>query len=371
MHMFFRKTAISIAISSSVFSFNANAVVCVDAIGNSLQMEEMASSAARWIEEKASWASQLAQDKALSVYENMQSDLRASNEISAVTTSVSSTSNAHAEERYLTSPSACKSVRGAKALIESWASNCGASSSSELDVENHINAKIIDCQNGSGLHCDALKNKRNAITNRLVSAVENQDGEDLALMLDGGVVLGVGTGVMTPANQQAHDDALALILGVDDTQSLPRTLDGSLATSNDPNAVKRTTEWAAKRTVESIANKALIDVNNLYKHTNGKQSIMAQLEEQVKYYNSEEFLKLLTNTNDKSNLPSDWGTMHPEAKFEYLKTVPDDQKIVSSEQVKRMHAEMMSLQLILTFLNTKTNVTSTSLIALQNKVLIK
>lgn len=367
---FFRKMRVVAPLSALIISHGSWAVVCVDATGNALQVEEMASSAGRWLEEKAAWAAQLTQDHALSAYETLQSEIRASNEISAVTTSVSSTANAHATERYLTSPSACNTMRGAKALLDSWAGG-GCDDYEYKSVAKHLAQRIRDCQNGTGLHCNEMANRREAITSRIVDAVENKDGETLTGMFDGAAVLGVGNEIMRPADAQKHEDALALVLGVDDAETLPRTINGSLPTANDPVAIARTTQWAVDRTLESIPNAALLHVNSLYKPQDGKQSIIAQLEERVKYYNSEEFIKLITNTNDKSSLPSDWGTMHPDAKHLYLQSLPMNKKVVSSEQVIRMQAEMQSLSLILQFMTTESSLTNTSLIALQNKIMLR
>ncbi|ACH64644.1 hypothetical protein ACTFQF_00085 [Aliivibrio fischeri] len=368
--MYFSKKHLAVVIALS-FPIKANAVVCVDAVGNALQLEEMASSAARWIEEKSAWAAQYAQENALAEFENMQSEYRASAEISAVTTSVSSTANAHAEERYIASPSACSAIQGAKALYDSFSSNLCADNSSKTEVESLELSKITDCGvGGSGLHCGALKKTRENISSRLVSAINEKDGETLAAMLDGGTVLGVGDKVMSPDQQQSNDDAFALILGVDDTKSIPRRLDGSLATSDDPHAIAATTKWARQHALESIPNAALKRIKGLYDHQDGKKSIIAQLEERVQYYNSEDFLKLITNTNSKDSLPADWGTMHPEAKFAYLQTLPANEQPVSSEQVTRMIAEMMSLQLALDFLSVESNVSSNTLIAIQTKVML-
>ncbi len=368
---FFRKTAVCLSVASIFFAVNTHAATCVDPTGNALQIKEMLASASRWVDEKSKWASQIAQDKALAEYQNLQDSYRTSATISAITTSVSSTENAHAEERYATSPSACSTMRGAKALLDSWSGLNSCNSEELLEKTELAYSKIRDCQNGSGLHCDKLKDKREEISSRLVQAVKTQDGETLSTMLDGATVLGIGSGVMSPENDQKHADALALLLGVNDTPNLPRSLDGTLANPDDPHAINRTTEWASNLTVNSIADAALLEVHDLYRHKDGKKSIMAQLEERVKYFNSEEFIKLITNTNDKSQLPSDWDTMHPEAKFAYLSTLPVDQQIVSSEQVARMQAEMMSLLLPLMYLNTKANVTNVSLVALQNKELSK
>ncbi|RYU63828.1 hypothetical protein [Aliivibrio finisterrensis] len=366
--MYFSKKHLAVIIALS-FSFKANAVVCIDAIGNALQLEEMVSSAARWVEEKSAWAAEYAQENALAEFEDMQSEYRASAEISAVTTSVSSTANAHAEERYIASPSACSAIQGAKALYDSFSANLCAEDESKVAVESLELSKITDCGvGGSGLHCGALKKKRESISSRLVSAVNEKDGESLAAMLDGGTVLGVGDGVMSPDKQQAQDDAFALILGVEDTKSLPRRLDGSLATNDDPHAIAATTQWARQHALESIPNSALKRIKGLYDHQDGKKSIIAQLEERVQYYNSEEFLKLITNTNSKDSLPADWGTMHPEAKFSYLQTLPSSEQPVSSEQVTRMIAEMISLQLALDFLTTESALSSNALIAIQSKV---
>ncbi len=368
---FFRKTLLSCAVATAIFSVPAHAVTCVDPTGNGLQISEMVASAGRWVEEKATWMTSLAQDQALAMYSDLQDNLRASATISSITTSISSTANAHAEERFATSPSACSTLRGTKALLDAWSELTACSVVEAQKARSQTLARIRDCQNGTGLHCDDLQNIRKDLTGRLVDAVTDQDGEKLSGMLDGATVLGIGSGVITPNNQQQHDDALALILGVNDTPNLPRTLNGNLASLDDPHAVRKTTEWAADRTMESIANAALLSVNDLYRHQDGEQSVMAQLEERVKYYNSEEFIKLITNTNDKSKLPSDWDTMHPEAKFQYMSTLPVSQQIVSSEQVARMQAEMTSLQLVLNFLNTKANQTTVSLVALQNKELMK
>lgn len=366
---FFKKMRV-VPLSALIFSHSALAVVCTDATGNALQLEEMASSAGRWIEEKGMWAAELAQEHALTLYENVKAEINAANEITAVTTSISSTANAHATERYLTSPSACSTMRGAKALLDSL-SNSNCKDDEYKSVAKHLAQRIRDCQNGTGLHCDDMGRRREAITSRIVKAVEDQDGETLMGMLDGAVVLGVGDEIMHPDDAQKNEDALALLLGVSDTETLPRTINGSLPTANDPAAIARTTEWAVDRTLESIPNAALLHVNGLYKPQDGKQSIIAQLEERVKYYNSEEFIKLITNTNDKSSLPSDWDTMHPDAKHMYLQSLPIERKIVSSEQVIRMQAEMQSLSLMLQFMTAESSLTNTSLIALQNKIMLR
>ncbi|MBF4438125.1 hypothetical protein ERJ77_27305, partial [Vibrio anguillarum] len=206
-----KKHSLTVALSALFWSQSAWSVVCVDAIGNGLQLEEMASSALRWAEEKSALLAEYTQNEALSYLDNMKAEYRASAQISAITTSTSTTANAASEERYAASPSACGTLARAKAFV------AGVTTCDDPIVENSIQARlnrIADCStHGSKLNCNKVSERRNEIAQVIVKAVNERDGDTLVAVLDGGVNFGLTQEVMSPENQALNDAAFDLILG--------------------------------------------------------------------------------------------------------------------------------------------------------------
>ncbi|CCO46826.1 conserved exported hypothetical protein [Vibrio nigripulchritudo SOn1] len=359
---------LTLSILSFFYTSHAGAVVCTDPTGNSLHIQEMAKDAALWAEEKSMWVSGMASDKALSIYETMKNEYFASASISSQTTAVSSTANAAAEERYATSPSACETFTRVKAFADSFETTC-ENPVTEAMFE-HTQAQIADCGvGGSGLNCGRVDSQRSLVTNKLAAAIDEQDGDKLVLMLDGAQLLGLSDSPMRPENNEENAVAFALLLGMDEPKNLPRNANGTLPDGTDKHSSKRMSDWATEHVYRSVANSALTKVKQMYEPTgDGKASLMAQLKERVDYYNSPDFLKLLTNTNDKRNLPSNWDMLTPAQKHDWNQNAPADQQLVSSEQVLRMLGEMKMVSLQLEYLTLESAYTNTSLNALQLKL---
>ncbi|USD35485.1 MULTISPECIES: hypothetical protein [Vibrio] len=364
-----KRTTLALLVGSVSFCSPALAVVCTDPSGNALHIQEMIKDAAIWAEEKGVMLSGMAQDKALSIWEAAQAEYNASATISATTTAISSTANAAAEERYATSPTACEAVTRVKAFANSFQTVCD-NPATEFVLENN-QSQIVDCSEngGSGLNCGRVANQRKHITQSIVSAVNAKDGQSLIQMLDGGQVLGLSDLPMTPENMANHDIAYSLLLGVEEPNDIPRIANGELPSPNDKHGALAVSRWAERHVYRSVANAAIAEVKRLYDPTeNGRASIMDQIEERVNYYNSEEFYKLLTNTNDKSNVPSNWDTLTPEQKHDWNLNAPSSEKMTSSEQVIRMIGEMTAFSLQLESMTLKSTLTSTGLDALNLKL---
>lgn len=359
-------------ITALVFSLAASpsfAVVCTDPAGNALHLQEMAKDAAIWLEEKGMYIAGMTQDKAISLYEMMRGEYNASAEISAQTTAVSTTQNAAAEERYSTSPSACATFARAKGILASMTDTCESPVTKALFANNQ--SQIADCgHGGSGLNCNRVAKQRMKVSKELSDAVRDKNGKDLLTLMDGSKLLGLSDAPMQPDDKEKHDLALSMLLGLEDPVDMPRLADGSMFDSSDVNGSRLMTQWARKNLLRSIPNSALGRVKNLYDpQPDGSGSLMAMLEEQVNYYNSPEFLKLLTNTNDKSGLPSNWDTLTPAQKHEWNKNASVEKKLVSSEQVTRMLGEMMAFSLRLEYMTLKSTISTNSLTALQLKMM--
>lgn len=366
--MFFKKTVLALGVCASLVSTHVAAVVCVDATGNALQIEEMLSSAARWVEEKSAFAAEYVQNEAISIYDNLQAEYRASAEIRATTTATSVTANAAAEERFLVSPSACQSLARAKASVNSLVNPCD--DESKKKATQTLMNKIADCgRNGSGLNCGAAERRRKEVSNVIVDAIKDRDADTLSTVLDGAVNFGLGDQVLTKENESLNQASFDLLLGLETPKNIPRTAGGNLPRADDEQGQLMLANWAHDLMIDQVAGSALTKVRGLYNHIDGNKSQMARLKERVDYYNSEEFIKLITNTNDKSSLPPDWETMRPEARYAYLETLPTNQQIVSSEQVIRMMAEMESLSLQFDYMNLESSLTGNTLQALIAKAM--
>ncbi|MGD8116831.1 hypothetical protein [Vibrio sp. TRT 29B02] len=362
------RRSLAIALSACLFTSQASAVVCTDPAGNALHIQEMLKDAALWAEEKSMWVAGMASDKALSIYETMKNEYFASANISSQTTAVSSTANAASEERYATSPTACETFTRVKAFADSFDNVCENPVSKAMF--EHTQAQITDCGvGGSGLNCGRVAKQRGIVTNKLATAINEKDGDALVLMLDGAQLLGLSDIPMQPDNRDENAVAFALLLGMDEPVNLPRNADGSLPDGTDKHSSKRMSDWATGHVYRSVANSALTKVKQMHEPTpDGKASLMAQLKERVDYYNSPEFLKLLTNTNDKDQLPSNWEMLSPAQKHDWNRKASADKKLVSSEQVLRMLGEMQMLSLQLEYFTLESAYTNTSLNALQLKL---
>lgn len=363
-----KRTFIALALSS-VWCSQTYAVVCTDPSGNALHIQEMLKDAAMWAQEKSIYMAEMAQDKALSIWSASQSEYNSSAIISSTTTAVSQTQNASAEERYATSPSACESFSRAKSVLESMTSSCENPVTQAVFQNNQ--SQIVDCGNGgSGLNCGRVDAERKKIASALSLAITEQDGNKVINMLDGSKLLGMGSMPMHPSDKESHDIAMSLLLGVETPKNIPRLADGSLPDSANSNGARTMSNWARDQIIRSIPNAALARVKSLYDpKEDGSASTMAQLEDRVNYYSSEEFIKLLTNTNDKSQLPSNWNTLTPEQKHEWNLNAEMDEKLVSSEQVLRMLGEMESVSLQLSLMQLESTHSINGLEALQLKEL--
>ncbi|EGQ9239490.1 TPA: hypothetical protein I7142_18330 [Vibrio vulnificus] len=353
----------------SLSSAPAFAVVCTDPTGNFLHLEEMAKDAAIWIEEKGLYMAQMAQEKAAALYEQMRAEYNASAEISATTTSISTTQNAASEERYASSPSVCGTLSRAKGVMESLTSSCNNPVTRAVFENNQ--SQITDCGlGGSGLNCDRVASRRKEISGELSRAVRERNGKNLTLLLDGSKLVGLGDTPMYPEDKAQHDLALSLLLGVEDPTDMPRRADGQMMDANIPSQARTMNQWARKHVIRSIPNGAISRVKRLYEPMpDGSMSAMDRLEEQVNYFNSEQFIKLLSNTNNKDNLPSNWAELSPEQKHDWNQNADIDEKIVSSEQVVRMLGEMEALSLRLGFLTLEAQLSTNTLAAMQLKVM--
>ncbi|MCG9578605.1 hypothetical protein L1D14_20515 [Vibrio tubiashii] len=363
-----KKCAITLAITTALFSPHSLAVVCTDPSGNMLHIQEMLKDAAMWGEEKAILAAEMAQEKAMSLWETSRSEYNASAQISATTTAISSTSNAAAEERYTSSPSACDSFVRAKALLGSMTDSCDNPVTKALFENNQ--SQIVDCGvGGTGLNCGRVDKERSRIANALSDAVSERDGNALLTMLDGGKLIGLSASPMQPTDKEKHDLAMSLLLGVETPRNLPRLADGTLPNGNDKHSAKLMSDWAREHVLRSVPNAALSRIKGMYDPTEGGQaSLMAQMEERVMYYSSERFLKLLTNTNDK-DLPSNWDMLTPEQKHEWNRNAAQDKKMTSSEQVIRMLGEMESVSLQLQYFTLESTLSTNALQALTLKAI--
>ena len=342
----------------------AYAVTCIDPSGNALHIQEMLKDAAMWAEEKKMIISEMTQDKALSIWESMKAETNASAIISTMTTAVSTTSNAAAEERYATSPSACDSFARAKSVLESFTDSCENPVTQAVFENNQ--AQIVDCSNGgTGLNCGRVAKQREHIASTLTGAIREKDGAKMLNLLDGSKLFGLSDMPMQVEDAESHDIAMSLLLGVEEPVNIPRNADGSLPSSDNENSARTMSNWARAQIVRSIPNAAIARIKALYDpKEDGSASTLAQLEDRVNYYSSEEFIKLITNTNDKSKLPSNWDTLTPEQKHEWNLEADTDQKIVSSEQVLRMLGEMESVSLQLSYMTLESTLSTNTLQAL-------
>lgn len=349
-------------------STEAMAVACVDAAGNSLQIMEISKDAARWIEEKALWAAEEAGAIARAQLEEFQAQYREAASISKITESVSETANAASEERYATSPTVCEAINTAKAWADTLTEGCGA----YVKAAEKITNKISDC-NGTGLNCETNEERREEIAGQIGQMFEHEDGDKLALVLDGARLFmrNDQTGyTLDPATKEETDMALDLVIGLEQND-LPRAPDGSFYDTSVPENAEKVTLWARKQLLSSIADKTLLDINSMYQPTDsGRAGLMQQLDERVNYFNSEEYLKLLSNTNDKDNLPLNWDQMSPSQKHRWNQNAPKDSKLVSSEQAIRMLGEQMAVQLRLSKLNLEINQKTATMQSLHYKMVL-
>ena len=352
----------------SLASAPALAVVCTDPTGNMLHLEEMAKDAAIWVEEKSMYIAGMTQDKAISYYEMLRGEYNASASISATTTAISTTQNAASEERYATSPSVCGTLARAKGVMESLTNTCSNPVTKAVFENNQ--SQITDCGNGgSGLNCNRVEKRRSQIASEISAAVKERDGKDLMLLLDGSKLVGLGDTPMHPDDKEKHDLALSLLLGVEDPKDMPRRADREMMNPNVPSQARAMNQWARKHVLRSIPNGAISRVKKLYDpQPDGTMSTMDRLEEQVNYYNSEQFIKLLSNTNNKDGLPSNWEQLSPSQKHDWNRKASVDKKLVSSEQVIRMIGEMEGLSLRLQYLSLEAQISTNTLTAMQLKV---
>lgn len=352
---------------------HANALVCTDATGAVLAKANLLVQAYNWIEEKSEWAASEAQKWAVAEWEQQKAQYLASSEISAVTSATSITGNAASEERYAASPSACGSFTRAKAYLDSFSSSCDSPLNQYL-FDAQV-SKLADCGlGGSGLNCGIAEDKRRNISEKISEAVSNQDGEKLLAMVNPASSLGLSA---TPADPNLEDEtniAVNLLIGTKDPVNIPRTVNGNIL-GGDAESDSQVTRWAENIALADISDSTISKVVTLYAPTivggEKKASQMAQLEDWVNYYNGEEFLKQLTNTNDKSNLPSDWYSRTPDAKHAYLASLDADEKVTSSEQAIRMIGEIMSFSLRLDFMSVESGLNNNTLNALILKQLAK
>ncbi|MEI8659446.1 hypothetical protein [Vibrio sp. Hal054] len=363
-----RKNLVTVALSASVFyTGSAYAIVCTDPAGNALQIQEMVKDAGLWVQEKGMMLTQMAQDKAMSLYETYQSEYNASAGISSVTTAISSTENAASEERYTTSASACDTLNRSLSIVNSFSDSC-ENPVTEAFFSNEQD-QITDCSlGGSGLNCGRVQARRQQIATAVNDAVENKDGRKLLNILSGEKLLGLSDQPMLPADEKEHMIALSLLLGVEDPTNLPRAANGAMLDISDENSAKELSYWARRHLLRSVPNAALTRVYQLYSpDAEGNASTMARIKDQVDYYTSEQFIKLITNTNDKSSLPSGWDTASPAEKHAYNQKADISKRITSSHEVTRYIAEMMSLSLRMQSIDIETNLNSNSMLALQLK----
>lgn len=368
MNSSFKKTALSIVIlSAALSSKQAYAVACFDPVGSSLQLTEIAKDAAVWVEEKAMMLSQEANAIIRSEWTSLQDNLRESESVSKVTESVSETANAASEERYASSPTACQAIQKAKAWANSFSENCGA----YVTIAKKVTNRITDCE-GTGLNCNVNKERKADIANKLKGYFDTENGDKLTIALDGSRLFqGTDNDSLTldPADDEQTEIALDLLIGLED-HPLPRTASGDFLNPDSDADAERLNGWARQQIVQSVADNALLKNHQLLKATGDNEaSLLAQLKDRVDYYNSEEFIKLLSNTNNKDALPSDWGTMTPSEKHAWNQNAPNDQKVTSSEQVIRFIGEMQALELQLAHMNLQFNHSTNVLTAMNVKAL--
>ncbi|MBY7854231.1 hypothetical protein KW429_11045 [Vibrio fluvialis] len=357
------KSTIAVALCACLLATPSYAVVCIDATGTQLQLKEMAETAIQWARERAAWAAEYAQNAALSSWETAKQEYYASAQISSITTATSTTANAASDERYQPSPSACGTIAGIKNMVDALVSPCD--NNQALARSQLLMNKIADCGiGGSGLNCGAVKGRRDEVTTLITKAVKDRDGEKLQRILDAGPNFGLGARKMSPDTEDVDDAAFDLLIGMNPPANIPRTAAGTLPDPSDEDGVLKVANWARSRVADSVATGMLIKNRASYQHVNGEASMMDRIAERVNYYDSSQFIKMVTNTNDKSKLPMDWETMHPDAKFAYLSTLPPEQQIVSSEQVIRMMAEMESLMLRIDFMSLESLQATNTLTAL-------
>lgn len=344
-----KRTAVALALCAALVATPSQAVVCIDATGTQLQLKEMAETAIQWSKERAAWAAEYAQKAALSSWETAKQEYYASAQISSITTATSTTANAASDERYQPSPSACGTIAGIKNMVDALVNPCNDEQA--LARTQLLMNKITDCGiGGSGLNCGAVKNRREEVTGMITQAIKNRDAEKLQQVLDAGPNFGLGARKMSEDTEDVDDAAFDLLMGMNPPTDIPRTASGSLPDPSDTDGVLKVANWARSRVADSVATGMLIKNRAAHQNINGEAAMMDRIAERVNYYDSPEFIKMLTNTNDKSKLPMDWETMHPDAKFAYLSTLPPDEQVVSSEQVIRMMGEMESLMLRLNFM---------------------
>lgn len=364
-----KKKPIVVLMLCGTWAGQVGAATCTDPSGNALHIQEMMKNAAMWAEEKSLQVAEIAQEKATSLYETLRAEYNASATISATTTAISSTSNAASEERYSTSPSACASFTRAKSILNSLTDSCDNPISAAVFENNQ--AQITDCgHGGTGLNCGRVAKRRGEITSHIVEAIKEKDGDVLLNVLNGGALLGLGDSPMQVSDEEDHQLAMSLLLGVEDMPALPRLADGSLPKASDLNSSREMSQWARRHVLRSIPNTALADIHRLYApQKDGSASTMAQIEDQVNYYSSEEFIRLLSNTNDKSQLPSNWNELTPAQKHDWNNSAPTNKKLTSSEQVLRMLGEMEALSLRLQFMSAEASLSINALTAIQLKEL--
>lgn len=366
-----KKTALAILILSSFSSTQVHAVACVDPVGNKLQLSEIAKDAALWVEEKGMMLQQEANSIIRSEWNNIQDNLREAESVTKVTESVSETANAASEERYASSPTACQAIQKAKAWVNSFGDNCGA----YVTIAQKVTNRISDCE-GTGLNCNVNKDRKAEIAEQLKSYFETENGDKLTTALDGSRLFELANNnelTLDPAEKEQTEIALDLLIGLDD-HPLPRTASGDFLNPDSEADAERLNSWARKQIVQSVADNALLRNHQLLKATGDNKneaSLLAQIKDRVDYYNSEEFIKLLSNTNNKDALPSNWDSMSPTEKHAWNQSAPNDQKITSSEQVIRFIGEMQALELQLAHMNLQFNHSSNVLTALNVKALLK
>ncbi|WP_318515602.1 hypothetical protein [Photobacterium leiognathi] len=361
----FKKTKVAFVITFLSLSSEVSANACIDAIGNSLQIAEIAKDAAVWVEEKGMMIQQEANAIIRSQWENMQNNMREAESVSKVTESVSETANAASEERYSASPTACQAIQKATAWVNSFSENCGA----YVTIAEKVTNRITDCE-GTGLNCNVNRERKRDIADKLKRYFDDEDGDKLTVALDGSRLFRPANNTeltLDPADEEQTQIALDLMIGLDE-KPLPRTASGSFLDPSSDADAETLNKWARSQIVESVADNALLRNHQLVKPTNGnKASLLAQLKERVDYYNSEQFIKLLTNTNDKDNLPSEWNTMTPAEKHAWNQTAPISAQVTSSEQVIRFLGEMQALQLQITHMTLEINRSNNVLLALDYK----
>lgn len=349
----------------------AFAAVCTDPTGNALHLQEMAKDAAIWVEEKSMYIASMTQEKAISLYEMMRQEYMQSAEISATTSAISTTQNAASEERYSASPSACESFKRVKGYLNSMTSTCDNPLTKAVFENNQ--SQITDCGGGgSGLNCDRVQTRRQEIASEINNAVRDKDGSKLLNILDGSKLLGLSDAPMTKDKAHEHDLALSLLLGVEEPSDFPRLANGDMLDPSTTSGSVGVSTWARGHIMRSVPNAAIARIKRLNEpQSDGSASQMDMLKEQVNYYNSEQFIKLLTNTNDKGGLPSNWEQLTPAQKHDWNRLANTDRKMTSSEQVIRMLGEMEALSLRLNFMQLESANSTNALTALQLKAMRK